>query len=240
MRNSGSPRSPFQFSGTLQKALNSYALAATAAGVAGLAVPPATAEIVYTPANQEIRPNNGGNGAFLDLDHDGTHDFLIANFYSSTSAALDVWVSPEQPGNEIFSNGASYAAALPAGVAIGPKGRFHPAQSDGMANDDFPAGHCQGPWKEARNKYLGLKFEIDGEIHFGWARLSVTCFTRAGAHVLLTGYAYETVANTSIVAGQTSGNAEHALLAAPAGSPFSLASLALGYRGLELWRREDG
>ena len=142
-------RTPFQFSSTLHKNLNAYALGATAAGVAVLAiVPSANAEIVYTPANHEIQPNRGGTGFFLDLNHDGINDFLIVNFYSTTSAILNVWVSPEHAGNEIFSNGAGYAAAIPAGVAIGSNGRFHPAQSLGMANN-FEVGYCQGPWKDA-------------------------------------------------------------------------------------------
>jgi hypothetical protein len=245
-RSPRSPRIPFQFSSTLHKNLNAYALGATAAGVAAFAiVPPAAAEIVYTPADHEIRPNRGGTGFFLDLNHDGINDFLIVNFYSTTSAILNVWVSPEQVGNEIFSNGAGYAAAIPAGVAIGSNGRFHPAQSLGMANDDFPVGNCQGPWKDARNKYLGLKFEINGEVHFGWARLSVTCFTPAAARVLLTGYAYETVANQPILTGQTSGTAEDLSIPRPAGSQsgsqskVQLGLLALGASGLPAWRREE-
>jgi hypothetical protein len=241
-RTSRPARTPFQFSSTLHKNLNAYALGATAAGVAVLAiVPSATAEIIYTPAHHEIQPNRGGTGFFLDLNHDGINDFLIVNFYSATSALLNVWVSPEQVGNEIFSNGAGYAAAIPAGVAIGSNGRFHPAQSLGMANDDFPVGNCQGPWKDARNKYLGLKFEINGEVHFGWARLSVTCFTPAAAHVLLTGYAYETVANQPILTGQTSGTSEESSLASPQAShpALQLGLLALGSRGLAAWRRDD-
>jgi hypothetical protein len=241
-RSSRATRSPFRVSTSLHKNLNAYALGATAAGVALLAiVPPATAEIIYTPADHEIKPNRGGGGYFLDLNHDGVNDFVIVNFYSTTSALLNVWVSPEQAGNEIFSNGAGYAAAIPAGIAIGSNGRFHPASSRGMANDDFPVGNCQGPWKDAHDKYLGLKFEIDGEVHFGWARLSVTCFTPAAARVLLTGYAYETVANQPIVTGQTSGTAEESALARPAGlqSKVQLGLLALGAGGLSAWRRED-
>jgi hypothetical protein len=240
-RTSRPTRTAFQFSSTFHKNLNAYALGATAAGVGVLAiVPHATAEIVYTSVHHQIQPNRGGNGFFLDLNHDGINDFLIVNFYSTTSAILNVWVSPEQVGNEIFSNGAGYAAAIPAGVTIGSNGRFHPAQSLGMANDDFGIGNCEGPWKEARNKYLGLKFEINGEFHFGWARLSVTCFTPAAARVLLTGYAYETVANQPILTGQVSGTSEQSSLTPPAASQskFQLGLLAEGYRGLAAWRRE--
>jgi len=227
------------FSSALQKSLNAYTLSATAAGVALAAVAPAAAEIVYTPTDHQIRANQGGNGYYLDLNHDGISDFLIVNFYSSTSALLNVWVSPEQAGNEIFSNGSSYAAAIPGGVAIGSKGRFRPAQSRNMANDDFPVGNCQGPWKDADNKYLGLKFKIDGEVHFGWARLSVTCFTPKAALVLITGYAYETIAGRSIVTGQTSGTSDaEPIRDSDSRAGASLGYLALGSPAMALWRSE--
>jgi hypothetical protein len=237
-RTSPPPRIPFQFSSTLHKSLDAYILGATVAGLA--IVPSATAEIVYTPAHHEIQPNRGGTGFFLDLNHDGVNDFLIVNFYSTTSADLAVWVAPEQVGNEISSNGAGYAAAIPAGVSVGSNGKFHPAQSLNMANDDFPVGNCQGPWKKARNRYLGLKFEIDGQIHFGWARLSVDCFTPAAAHVLLTGYAYETEANTPIETGKTSGTEDsHLPLPDDNRADANLGVLALGNWGLNLWRPEE-
>ena len=67
-----------------------------------------------------------------------------------------------------------------------------------------------GPWvgkgNGVRNRYLGLKFVIHGKVHYGWARLSVTL----GHHRqyddvsgILTGYAYETIPNKTIVTGKT-------------------------------------
>jgi len=237
------PRKSFQFPSKLHKNLNAYALGATAAGVAALAiVPSAAAEIVYTPIHHQILPNRGGTGFSLDLTNHGAGDFLIVNFYSTTSAILNVWVSPAHAGNEVFSNGVGYAAAIPAGVTVGSGGRFHPAQSWGMANDDFPSDNCQGPWKEARDKYLGLKFEINGEVHFGWARLSVTCFTTSAAKVLITGYAYETVAGASILTGDTGAAQERASSENPAPSfarRAHLGLLALGSSGMAAWRSDD-
>lgn len=238
---SRSVRTPFQFSSPLCKNLNAYALGATAAGVAVLALgPAAAAEVVYTPAHVKIEANQGGVGFLLDLNHDGVNDFSIVNFYSATSELLNVWISPQHGDDEIFSSAPGYAAALPAGVAVGSNGRFHPAQSLNMANDDFPVGNCQGPWKDAHTKYLGLKFAINGEVHFGWARLNVTCFTPQAAAVVLTGYAYETVAGQSITTGDTGGAEERASSTRPADTPSvaHLGVLALGTSGLSAWRRE--
>jgi len=78
-----------------------------------------------------------------------------------------------------------------------------------------------------------LKFLINGEVHYGWARLSISYNI-----MQLTGYAYETVANEAIVAGQTSGP-DKASSTDP-GSPASSATLgwlAQGAAGLVAWRR---
>jgi hypothetical protein len=57
-----------------------------------------------------------------------------------------------------------------------------------------------GRWFNATKRYLGLKFEINGKIHYGWTRLSVIGRQRITA--TLTGYAYETIPNKPINAGQ--------------------------------------
>jgi hypothetical protein len=96
-----------------------------------------------------------------------------------------------------------------------------------------------GPWVKATNRYLGLKFLINGQVHFGWARLTVSKQFR---HVVLTGYAYETIPNKALRAGQTS---EPAATEASKTTPLpdfvpqlpSLGLLASGAEGLDIWRR---
>lgn len=50
------------------------------------------------------------------------------------------------------------------------------------------------------NKYIGVKFLIDGLIHFGWVRLSIPNYTDEGAlpKMILQDFAYEATANTAI------------------------------------------
>jgi hypothetical protein len=69
-----------------------------------------------------------------------------------------------------------------------------------------------GPWvgkgKGVRNRYLGLKFVVHGKVHYGWARFSVTLAHHRqydDVSGTLTGYAYETVPNKPIIAGQITG-----------------------------------
>jgi hypothetical protein len=104
-------------------------------------------------------------------------------------------------------------------------------------------------------RYLGLKFQINGETHYGWARLNVQVnTTKLTIYSRLTGYAYETTPNTPIAAGQTHSASEIGTLASPqvtghhspvasgyASETPALASLGLlaqGSQGLAAWRRE--
>jgi hypothetical protein len=108
---------------------------------------------------------------------------------------------------------------------------------------------CNGPWSKAKNRYLGLEFLIEGKVHFGWARLNVSC---QGTDVFATliGYAYETIPNKAIKAGQTKGTAAEsgedfgASASLPKLTPEShqapwLGMLALGAEGVLLWRGKD-
>jgi hypothetical protein len=63
--------------------------------------------------------------------------------------------------------------------------------------------YVAGAWGGARPQYLGLAFSIDGQTHYGWARLTSSVKgIKCKSSVLLTGYAYETVPGKSIEAGQ--------------------------------------
>ena len=63
-----------------------------------------------------------------------------------------------------------------------------------------------GPWVHVTNRYLLLKFTINGKFHYGWARLNVRVpYREFELAVTLTGYAYETIPGKGIVADKTKG-----------------------------------
>jgi hypothetical protein len=232
--------------------LNMYALAATAAGVGILAVAqPAEASIVYRSVNVPI-PVNGGL-IQMDLNNDGVNDFAFSYFSYQTHGLGDVFlkVQPDQAANEIddhTSQGHVCAAALFKGVRVGPKSRFHQDPAKGLYMWFKGFGGSQtgntffGPWLFLRGqRYLGLKFVVNGETHFGWARLKLGI-----TGTTLTGYAYETVPNMPIITGKTavpsaSDGAElsNGNLGMPAHRRASLGLLAMGSPALSLWRREE-
>jgi len=230
-----------------------YALAATAAGVGILASQPSEAEIVYTKAHRQITPNTTTK---LDLNHDGIVDFILKDKFSTSgySASGRLSALPAGQKDQIWGHIVSrraYASALFAGVRVGPEGQFLPAAGTmavtvfaGGARRDVP-GYCTGPWGNVTNRYLGLKFLIAGKVHFGWARLNVTCpWDTTTVTGLLTGYAYETVPNRPIVTGKEKGTEgidstfqqSRKSSGSAALQPASLGRLAQGAPGLTAWR----
>jgi hypothetical protein len=242
------PRKVTNLSGSTTRQLNTYALAATAAGVGVLALTqPVEAKIVFTPAHHVINANQTYR---LDLNHDGIADFVLKDFFATNSgdSGGSLNVLPKRSANEVWAaqhctSGTVRlcAAALPKGTKIGSKGSFRPDYPAGevMAASDIH-GYRTGSWFNA-TRYLGLKFVIKGKTHFGWARLAVSAqhFTFTAT---LTGYAYETIPGKAIIAGATKGpdDAEPtAALSSRTPEPATLAALALGAPGLSIWRRKE-
>ena len=103
----------------------------------------------------------------------------------------------------------------------------------------------RGPWFHGTNRYLGLKFVVNGQTHYGWARLTVrltgTRVEGCQFKTVLSGYAYET--NKSIMASQTSGTVEEAnamnMVPDYTQARAGLGLLALGALGLTVWRRPE-
>jgi hypothetical protein len=239
----------------LEKRLLSYAAAATAAGVAALACPPqAQAKVVFTDTWIPITPASAK--VTLDLNNDGIADFQISNIGGSCvpSYALCVTmkVQPQNGSNAIWGTHAS-ASALGSGVRLGSPGKFQPGH-EFMGQDYFVTSkygktnyRSAGPWGQTTRGFLGLKFIIQGQVHYGWARLSVSATTR-GMYAAISGYAYETEPNKPIRTGQENGDARKKsqrgknghvspVASTPASTPSGLGMLAGGAPALK--RRES-
>jgi hypothetical protein len=223
----------------LDTKLCAYMAAAGATGVGMLAlVQPSDAKIVYTPANVTL------SGSFatipLDLNNDGVVDL---NFqYTGITYGTALFAYPVAGNGAIV--GHSGAAALPWGTRIGPKGDFHSYRM-AIAGRDGCHPYCSsfGDWINKKGWFLGIKFSVGGQTHYGWARLSVGKPVGVLTAVL-TGYAYETIADKPIIAGKTSGFDGVSALRpqdrlGPVSKPDTLGLLARGADGLAVWRREE-
>jgi hypothetical protein len=221
-------------SDSAHRRLSPYALGATAVGVGLLALAhSAQAKIVYTPANATLSTIS----VPLDLNHDSVVDFYFS-FFSFIGRGFYLQIIPGQNSNEIVDqacqhkNGSTQlcAAALNKDVRVGPKSRFHrdPARGLAMADVFVASGGTStsfGPWLHLRGQhYLGLKFLVNGQTHYGWARVNTDY------RYILTGYAYETIPNKPIIAGMTKGPDVTTV------SPARLGHLAAGASAIPAWR----
>jgi hypothetical protein len=224
----------------LDHKLLGYAAAAGAAGVSLLALAqPSEAEIVYTATNVMVH-----GSLALDLNNDGITDFTIVNSDGSCSIGPeclleDLTVSPNPPNRVVTTyGGRSFAQALSLGRKVGAGDNFG-SQFIQMerCKSTRTSYYASGSWFNVKNRYLGLSFSIDGQTHYGWARLSVKNGKRdCTDSVILTGYAYETEPGKPIAAGKRSGP-DKVSAAAPRG--VTLGALALGNMAFAPWRREE-
>jgi hypothetical protein len=236
-------------SGSFHERLGAYALAAGAAGVSLLALAqPAEGRIVYTHIHRSI---GDGDSFRLDLNHDRVVDFTFQNKrYASCTPDGGICFYTERltldaaRGNQVVYN-SSGAAALKPGVQIGPKRAFSGGFQLMASIKSFASHKPRGDWINVKNRYLGVKFKIKGQFHYGWARLSVQALRNPEIIATLTGFAYETIPNKPIIAGKTADEVSSveqsnpASLATPVREPLMLGLLAMGAPGLSIWRREE-
>jgi hypothetical protein len=253
LKSSGRGRTAARLQAGLEKSLSAYAAGAAAAGVSLMALTPtAEAEIAYTPAHISILVN--GAPVPLDLNHDGVTDFTLSNVFWVGSGGDDfiagVRAGARNPRNVAWGRGvfsgtwvshnrncsSGFAAALPAGFKVAPNnsylqksGCWVMAARVGIAYSGTTYA-SYGQWMFTERGYLGLKFMIGSEVHFGWARFNVSW--DKGPTATLTGYAYETIPNKPIITGKTKGPDVITL------DPATLGRLAQGASGISAWREK--
>jgi hypothetical protein len=232
----------------LDKRLGTYIAAMAGATLLSVSLP-AEAEIVYTPCNTPMAEGYAG-GLFtpLDLNNDGVVDFSFYNFSYSThgNGNRNLSIIPAQNGNEVIGfpiPRRAAASALPPGTLVGSSKNFH-SYPKGLVlaatGRGTQGGSATGAWLKVETAFLGLKFLINGQVHYGWALVK---FTGPGDFLWgsIYGYAYESIPGQPIRTGQTKGTSERKQADAdlPTGdrpTNQSLGLLATGARGLRFWR----
>jgi len=253
------PQKPAELGESVRHRLDTYALVASAAGVSLLVLAqPSEARIVYTRAHHVI----GHLGSYqLDLNNDGTPDVRIfeTNHATSESGQLTRLIAAAGASNLVkgyplwnsIGSRVPFASAVRPGQKIGgSQTRFGYGTAQPMASAATVAGgpaYSLAAWGNLPlipYRYLGVKFQIHGKTHYGWARMIVKV---SGVEITatLTGYAYETVPNKTIVAGKKSDSENNAEILKELAlrntnvEPAGLGRLAQGATGLPAWRRRN-
>jgi hypothetical protein len=192
--------------------VRAFALASAAIVAACILFSPARAEIAYHSANIGI--NNGIYN--LDLNGDGVTDFTIVSGPGACGSYCNekLFSVTPGPGNGVIAEQLPAVVAVPLkrGDEIGPNQAFD--GSEGFMSWYISRLYCTwrgchwtsasgGPWL-GQTGYLGLSFQINGQIHYGWAKLKCPGGTYGGGTGTLLGYAYETIPGRAILAGETS------------------------------------
>lgn len=231
--------------------LGFYSLAAASAGVSVLALAqPAEGEIIVTQANIAIGP---GSIAYVDLNNDGLNDFEFAaavggynhSFYATLAMTP---ITGGRPVGGARGPYGPYGSALVSGANIGATAHFSSSVARGQVTLERSNGSQSGPtsskyrlygqWGIGTTNYLGVKFLIKGQTHYGWIKLTMGETRLSGT---ITEYAYETIANKAIPAGATANTeqptpSQTGITGSDSRGP-SLGMLAAGAEALSIWRQ---
>lgn len=231
-------KKPVALTASLERNLVGYALAG-AAGLGLACASPAHAAIDYT----RVQIQGGANSdTGIDLNHDGIVDFSVRDIFSSRtlSGAQNGGLYAYASNHNGVAVDQSYIAhAFNAGSRIGPKQNFSNQQFGmGMAASGRTSSGDKisgGEFLNKDSKFLGLKFELDGQTYYGWARFTVKSHDFRIGYELID-FAYQTIPGVPIYSGEGIGankGLEAAVRTKPAGS---LGALAFGDAAIELWR----
>lgn len=186
----------------LQKRISKYtAVAGAVVSAAG-----AQAQVVYTDVNPDYShdaPQNNGVAAYpLDLNNDQTIDFVIVSRDTVTPNATVrlTLAAPYGAGNAIAGEnpgGYDYALALNINSMVDATLNWI-AATNTMAYNVDSANPYNENWNGVTDKYLGLKFVVGANTHYGWARLDSYAI---GDSVVVKDYAFNATPNGGIMTG---------------------------------------
>ncbi len=208
-----------------------------AAPLAFAAVPCSRAVIIYTDLGAGVSVSTVFAPIYFDLDHsgpgDGTNGF--ASTSSLSGADLRIAFRSLSPNKLRIDSTAAGLNPL-ANVPIGPFG-YTPAYAFNAPIIGYPynnayyltKGGVNSPWTSGTTAYIGLLIGTGSDFNYGWAYVNYT-----GNTVTLLSFAYDTVVNESILAGQTTAIPEPAITGAVAAL---LAGSAVVHRRRQLKKR---
>ena len=188
----------------IQAKLNAYASAAGTIALAGAA----DAQIVYTDINPDTMVHDSLIYV-LDFDNNGQPELQFATNASSSTYYATVEVLGNASNaiiGSLFSATYPFPAAMNNGDSISftNTGWQNQALNSGVQYLGVvtSSGGTYANFLGANDKYLGVRFSIGPNTHYGWVRLSLSA---SAANITIKDYAYQTLPGVGITAGQLVG-----------------------------------
>ena len=147
----------------------------------------------------------------LDLNNDANNDFILTsqalNFMTGLPFRNSVYVSPLNGNAVIDTLVSSDTVSIPLQLNAVIDSNLSLQQSwqaSGLNSlkDTAYGGSGHGLWNNLSDYYLGLRLLQSGQTYYGWVRLRVNV-TSSYASVIVRDYAYNSIPNQPILAGQT-------------------------------------
>jgi hypothetical protein len=184
---------------TLKKKLAPYAVTASAVFAGGNL---ANAQVIYTDIPDTTLLTGGIYE--LDLNNDDTADYTIGVTpgLNSTFNSVEIYVPSSTNTNEVAASltptSFYYPFLIESGALINQANTWLPAFPYASLLFIYTTGIIQGNWQGGvTDGFMGLRFKISGQTHYGWVRLDVAGDAKSA---VIKDYAYNSIPDSGIIA----------------------------------------
>ena len=200
--------------------LKNYSKTAAVVAVAGGT---ANAQIIYTDVDADVTLNTFPSNYEIDFDGDGNVDIKV-DLLDASSNLYFVQLLPEGTNTSVVGESGSYVAVLNTSNLISSSNNFLTTSYNllmgayryvsSTTSSTITSTTSFGYWQPGEtDKYAGVKFDISGETHYGWIRLSTSYTSLDDMSVTIKDFAYQAIADSAIYAGSVQADTAYSVLA---------------------------
>lgn len=169
----------------------------------------ASAQIIYTDVNPDTTvacssaPCSHSNT--IDLNNDGIADYTIAIYYNILNCFPSGTYSKKYVSVNSTGSNNLMLTMMNLNDKIGNNLVFN-TTSGSLRSINFSLHYCagsSGSWTSATDHYLGVRMVVGSNVYYGWIRLNVSV-SSSSLFYTIKDYAYNSIPNQPILAGETS------------------------------------
>lgn len=163
-------------------------------------------QIIYTDIEPDFTSDTQNASYGLDMNNDQLADYILQWKKEDPYEWLEIRSNPDGQ-NGIVSVAPWYTNPVPLGLGTkifttpdyNGQGLFYDTRGIFTIGDCFGGEpNCFYDWKDEGDSYLGLRFTINGAVHYGWVRLQILSPDKW----VVKDYAYNVIPNEPAFAGR--------------------------------------